>query len=391
MSLRGSTSAVLSQYSRQLCTKTLYNTLYGPVRARARVSPPNFPGATRSYALSRSNDGTRHPRFGSATSMAKQAQRAQQRKGGVNAVPEAEAVWTEQPGQTLYDHQTVIVPGEDSTAEAGLKRLLEVDTVVVVRQLEMLNIFLGYEQANKYALLDPVGNPVGFMAEEERGFLSTLQRQVFRTHRPFKSTILDTEGNVVLKVNRPFAWINSRTFVQRHVLDENAPEEDTVVGEVQQVWHPWRRKYNLFTGRQGDFSQFAAVDMPFLSWDFFLQDEANTNIASVVRNFTGFGREIFTDTGQYVISFRPDPAAPSVRAQMADGRQTLTIHRPLSLEERAVGTSLNYEPYSDTICLTRPFSLDAIHASPFKYFFWWLGVDHTCTQHDVRHRFFFAT
>lgn len=84
------------------------------------------------------------------------------------------------------------------------------------------------------------------MAEEERGFLATVQRQVLRTHRPFRSTILDTEGNTILKVYRPFAWINSRTFVQRHVLD--AAEEDTVIGEVQQQWHLWRRKYNVFSG-----------------------------------------------------------------------------------------------------------------------------------------------
>ena len=84
------------------------------------------------------------------------------------------------------------------------------------------------------------------MAEEERGFLATLQRQLFRTHRPFRSTIFDLDGNIILKVHRPFAWINSRTFVQRHILDD--AEKETVVGEVQQVWHLWRRRYNLFSG-----------------------------------------------------------------------------------------------------------------------------------------------
>lgn len=103
------------------------------------------------------------------------------------------------------------------------------------------------------------------MAEEDRGFLSTLQRQLFRTHRPFRSTILDTDGNVVLRVNRPFAFINSRTLVQT-VFDsdegvagmgeeaekekrrEGDDEERATVGEVQQVWHLWRRRYNVFTG-----------------------------------------------------------------------------------------------------------------------------------------------
>lgn len=97
------------------------------------------------------------------------------------------------------------------------------------------------------------------MAEEDRGFLSTIQRQVFRTHRPFRSTILDVDGNVVLRVNRPFAWINSRTMVSRPIDDttmldnaekrrEGEDEERAIVGEVQQVWHLWRRRYNIFTG-----------------------------------------------------------------------------------------------------------------------------------------------
>jgi len=173
------------------------------------------------------------------------------------------------------------------------------------------------------------------MAEEERGFLATLQRQLFRTHRPFRSTIFDLDGNIILKVYRPFAWINSRTFVQRSTSEDS--QEDAIVGEVQQVWHLWRRRYNLFTGRADNFTQFAAVDAPFLSWDFFLQDEADSNLASVVRNFTGFGREIFTDTGQYVVSFRPDPGAPSVLAQSGSPK----IYQPLALKQRATVLALS--------------------------------------------------
>ena len=88
---------------------------------------------------------------------------------------------------------------------------------------------------------------------------------------------------------------------------------------------------------------------------------AGNNLASVVRNFTGIGRELFTDTGrynsndwpaflagpllalsnnffppgQYVVSFRPDPGAPSALAQA----NLPTIYRPLTLEERAVRIS----------------------------------------------------
>lgn len=53
-----------------------------------------------------------------------------------------------------------------------------------------------------------------------------------------------------LQVRRPFAWINSRMHVQRlkdqseYIHDAEASLE--TFGEVQQIWHPWRRRYDLF-------------------------------------------------------------------------------------------------------------------------------------------------
>ncbi len=111
-----------------------------------------------------------------------------------------------------------------------------------------------------------------------------------------------------------------------------------IIGESQQEWAPLRRKYNLFRYRQppnpetdlgtrqisagdlplsnlqqlqvsetaqngsdGEFGQFAYVDEPFLSWDFSLLSADQRLIGSVNRNFAGFGREIFTDTGVYAL------------------------------------------------------------------------------------------
>lgn len=52
---------------------------------------------------------------------------------------------------------------------------------------------------------------------------------------------------------------------------------------------------------EGQFSQFAYVDEPFLSWDFSLLSADSHLIGSVNRNFAGFGRELFTDTGVYAL------------------------------------------------------------------------------------------
>lgn len=60
--------------------------------------------------------------------------------------------------------------------------------------------------------------------------------------------------------------------------------------------------------RERTFHQFAAINEPMLSWDFTLADLYGNLIGSINRNFRGFGREIFTDTGQYVL--RMDAASP---------------------------------------------------------------------------------
>ncbi|KAI9765504.1 MAG: hypothetical protein M1840_007330 [Geoglossum simile] len=107
-----------------------------------------------------------------------------------------------------------------------------------------------------------------------------------------------------------------------------------VIGEAQQQWAPLRRKYNLYVfqhqpsaeadlssrlsspdtsspdslrphppsdGGGWEYSQFAYVDEPFLSWDFSLLTADSKLIGSVNRNFVGFAREIFTDTGVYAL------------------------------------------------------------------------------------------
>jgi hypothetical protein len=82
-------------------------------------------------------------------------------------------------------------PATSILAQSGL---------VVQRQIEMMNIFLGFEQANRYIIMDPHGNHVGYMAEHDGGFGKALSRQAFRTHRPFTTHVFDREQKEVLRV-----------------------------------------------------------------------------------------------------------------------------------------------------------------------------------------------
>lgn len=139
-----------------------------------------------------------------------------------------------------------------------------------------------------------------------------------------------------------------------------------VIGEAQQQWAPLRRKYNLFTYHQspnpatdmntqqfplsgselsqtqklqvaqtssqgqGDFNQFAYVDEPFLSWDFSLRSAENRLIGSVNRDFAGFAREFFTDTGVYAL--RMDSAGLGAAGSPTDN----STPTGMTLDQRAV-------------------------------------------------------
>ncbi|KAJ3293288.1 hypothetical protein HDU79_000465 [Rhizoclosmatium sp. JEL0117] len=218
----------------------------------------------------------------------------------------------QQPLEAQITH-SIILPAETETDVIkqdgkGPSYVLQHAGLMVGRQLEMMNVLVGYEQANKYSVTDHNGVPVGFICEEEQSFMGTILRQVMGTRRAFKAVVLDVQGNVVLKIDRPIKWFLNSSIT---ISDAN----DTVIGEVKQAWHPIKRKYDLFLGQK----QFGIIETPFLSWDFHIEDENGGLLSAVNRSFGGFAREIFTDTGVYAIHL-----------------DTLPPSRPVSLDERAV-------------------------------------------------------
>ena len=78
--------------------------------------------------------------------------------------------------------------------------ILAHSALVVTRQLELMNIMVGFEQANKYVIMDPQGQHIGFMAETDLGMGSMLKRQMFNTHRSFTTHVFDRYGKEVLRV-----------------------------------------------------------------------------------------------------------------------------------------------------------------------------------------------
>ncbi|MCJ1473581.1 hypothetical protein MMC13_002232 [Lambiella insularis] len=193
-------------------------------------------------------------------------------------------------------------------------KILANSAIVVQRQIEMMNIMLGFEQANRYVIMDPQGNHLGYMAEQEFGMGNMMARQWFRTHRSFTTHVFNTE---MKEFHRPFSWINSQirvydplevgksslspsTALQRTSAGalstsiSDLPSQHSnlslsemrIIGEAQAQWAPLRRKYNLFLHQEleSQASPNSALELPAgelpLSSSKQLQTSSKTSLTS---------------------------------------------------------------------------------------------------------------
>ncbi|CAN6674432.1 hypothetical protein TRVA0_053S00804 [Trichomonascus vanleenenianus] len=263
-----------------------------------------------------------------------------------NSIEERRRRMEQEPGQPVWEYpedygyyQRPEVPNPNGVLQAGdaVVELLSQPTLVMERQMEYMNLFLGFEQANRYAVLDPNGTHLGYMEEEDFGFTKAILRQVYRLHRPFSVRVYDRHGSHVMTIRRPFSFINSHI---KAILPAEGHEDNAIViGETKQQWHLWRRRYNLFlSDGPNSFDQFGRVDAPFLSFAFPVQDAQGNVLATVDRNWVGIGRELFTDTGVYVLRMDPSSFA---------GLENVypNVAGPLTLDQRAVmlGTAVSID------------------------------------------------
>ena len=79
--------------------------------------------------------------------------------------------------------------------------LLANSAIVVQRQLELMNVMLGLEQANKYVILNGQGDTIGYIAEKDLGMGNMMARQAFSTHRSFTAHVFDKHEKEVLRVS----------------------------------------------------------------------------------------------------------------------------------------------------------------------------------------------
>ena len=213
----------------------------------------------------------------------------------------------------------------EATTTLASSSIAAAHSLVCVRGVEWGNVVLGFEQANRYTLADgDTGAPAALLAEDTGSVGAAVGRQLLRARRSFAATLLAPDGSHLATIKRPLYAINSRTVVE-------GPDGEEIAAVVAR-WAATRRRYDLFSHG----AQFAEIDEPMLAWQFVVKNEDGRAAALIDRNFTGFGRELFTDAGRYAIHFG-DPTQATALA--AATRVIAAAHPDAAKEGRATAVA----------------------------------------------------
>ncbi len=78
---------------------------------------------------------------------------------------------------------------DDKTPQVGdLGSVLGNSALIISRAIEWGGVILGFEQANKYTLMNQDGTIVGYLAEESNSIGNAVARNVLRGRRNFSAT-----------------------------------------------------------------------------------------------------------------------------------------------------------------------------------------------------------
>ena len=107
-------------------------------------------------------------------------------------------------------------------------------TELVVRQeVEHLEVFVGFETANRYSINTPDGAPRDVRLRGVGGDKPAIHG----SHRPLTINVVDEQGQTVLTGSRKFFWFYSHL----HVADGS----DNSIGSLKRQFAMLRRRFSL--------------------------------------------------------------------------------------------------------------------------------------------------
>ncbi|MBI2336021.1 MAG: scramblase [Deltaproteobacteria bacterium] len=177
--------------------------------------------------------------------------------------------------------------------------LNRVPSLLIQQKKEWGEILTGFEQRNRYLITNEQGESLGAAAEVKG---STLLRLFLKGSRPFEIHILDLQGQVLLKLKRPFRWIHHEVFIYN--------PQDRLLGSIYKRFVLFRRLYEV---RNTQGATLYEIHGPLLKpWTFEVK-KSDQICGKITKRWGGLLKEAFTDSDKFGIQF-PDRCEANEKA-----------------------------------------------------------------------------
>ncbi len=161
-----------------------------------------------------------------------------------------------------------------------------------VRQKRELAELFGFESRNKYAISTSQKEEVAFAAEQQKGFLGAIFRQVLGHWRTFDISFFNAARQPMFRAHHPF-----RFFFQRLDIFDGG---DRLIGSLQQRWAFFSKKFDVL---DANGALLFEMNSGFLSFWTFPFIRKGLTEAVIEKKWSGALTELFTDKDNFRVKF----------------------------------------------------------------------------------------
>ncbi|KAK3095599.1 hypothetical protein FSP39_016529, partial [Pinctada imbricata] len=187
----------------------------------------------------------------------------------------------------------------------GLEYLAQVDQLLVKQKVEGLEAFTGYETNNKYEILNSLGQRVYHAVEDT----CCCTRNCCGSARPFDIKILDNQNREIIHLSRPLRCSSCWFPCCLQKVTVEAPP-GRVAGYIKQAWSLCKPRFKIQNSNEETVLRMKG---PCCTWNLCGEIEFDVNtpddehfVGRVTKQWSGLGKEIFTDADNFGISFPLD-------------------------------------------------------------------------------------
>jgi len=198
--------------------------------------------------------------------------------------------------------QPMMVPDD---CPPGLQYLAMVDQLIVKQQVELLEAFTGFETANKYKVLNTMGQEVYFAKEDT----DCCNRMCCGPSRPFDMNITDGQGTEVIHLYRPLRCQGCCFPCCLQRIEVSSPP-GTIIGTIEQNWSLCAPSFSILDQSGEPVLEIEGPCLPcscFGDVEFEIKPVgSDEKVGRITKQWSGLAKEAFTDADNFGINFPID-------------------------------------------------------------------------------------